>query len=301
MTAEYISSQIINEVSQLGSELTKEQINKISIYVCSKVLSEIPMYVGNLNPRWKLYSDANFKDEGIFKEGHTLLSEHTSDDSFYFSIDASIVSKEPEYKYYKPITLEQFKKHVLKEDVEEEDVEEEDVKLLIEPSINIFSEFLTAQTVRFFSESGIPVYDVLKNHFNLSVEVIQNMISNNEIQLRSFFIHLGSYVDKLKKEKVNKEKEESNEKVVNPTLFGTDTYRKTGRIEVGTPFEDSFESDKEQEEIRKEKVLYPRRLWIEDRINAINQSVKSYLDYDYCIPPEWVEERNELIEQLNNL
>lgn len=61
------------------------------------------------------------------------------------------------------------------------------------------------------------------------------------------------------------------------------------------------QSQKEQDEIRQTKVLYPRRMWIEDRINAINQSVKSFLDYDYCIPPEWVEERNELIETLNNL
>jgi len=186
---------------------------------------------------------------------------------------------------------------------------EEDVKLLIEPSINIFSEFLTPQTVRFLSENGIPVYDALKNHLNLSVEVIQNMISNNEIQLRSFFIHLGSYVYKLKKE-------ESIDKVINPTLFGRNTYIKTGRIEVNDDsFESRFEnhpmtkflesereeSQKEQEGIRTEKVLYPRRLWIEDRINAINQSVKSYLDNDYCIPTDWIEERNELIEQLNNL
>lgn len=218
------------------------------------------------------------------------------------------------------ITLEQFKKYVLKEQPEEkkvtlqvndEIVKTETVKLNIEPSINIFSEFLTQQTVRYFSERGIPIYDVLKNHLDVSVDIINNMISCNKIQLGSFFIHLGEYIDNLKKGKkeenftlMNNEKNiMANEESEKEEFGGVEfkgRYVKTGRIEVPNSFDNSFESHGKPTK-PEVKTLYPRRMWIEDRLNAINQSVKSYLDNDYCIPPDWIEERNELIEQLNNL
>jgi len=132
-------------------------------------------------------------------------------------------------------------------------------------------------------------------------------------------ITLKQFKKYVLKEKVQEEKEQKVTLKVNDEIIKTETVKKQEKVYTSNDMADSFkysianhpimsiaeneteESQKEQEGIRTEKVLYPRRLWIEDRINAINQSVKSYLDYDYCIPPEWVNERNELIEQLKNL
>ena len=47
--------------------------------------------------------------------------------------------------------------------------------------------------------------------------------------------------------------------------------------------------------------FYPTRCWVEDRINYINQFIKKNIDSDLCINPEWINERNELIEKLKNL
>ena len=48
-------------------------------------------------------------------------------------------------------------------------------------------------------------------------------------------------------------------------------------------------------------IFYSTRCWIEDRINYINKFIRKNIDSDLCIPIEWVEERNELIEKLKNL
>lgn len=47
--------------------------------------------------------------------------------------------------------------------------------------------------------------------------------------------------------------------------------------------------------------FYSTICWIEDRINYINQFIKRNIDSDLCINPDWVTERNELIEKLKNL
>jgi len=44
-----------------------------------------------------------------FAVGHTLLSEHHSDKSCYYSDDAAAVRDDPNYKNYQEITLEQFR------------------------------------------------------------------------------------------------------------------------------------------------------------------------------------------------
>lgn len=55
---EQIAEQIIDEVRQLNPELNSEQVIKFSYYVCCKITSEIPMYVGNLNPKWEKFEKA---------------------------------------------------------------------------------------------------------------------------------------------------------------------------------------------------------------------------------------------------
>lgn len=47
--------------------------------------------------------------------------------------------------------------------------------------------------------------------------------------------------------------------------------------------------------------FYSTRCWIEDRINYINKFIRKNIDYDLCIPIEWVNERNELVKKLKNL
>lgn len=47
--------------------------------------------------------------------------------------------------------------------------------------------------------------------------------------------------------------------------------------------------------------FYSTRRWTEDRINYINKFIRKNIDSYLCIPIEWVEERNELVEKLKNL
>ena len=47
--------------------------------------------------------------------------------------------------------------------------------------------------------------------------------------------------------------------------------------------------------------FYDTKYWIEDRINYINLFIKINIDSDLCINPDWLSERNKLIEQLKNL
>lgn len=55
------------------------------------------------------------------------------------------------------------------------------------------------------------------------------------------------------------------------------------------------------ENINTSTHFYSTICWIEDRINYINQFIKRNIDSDLCINPDWVTERNELIEKLKNL
>jgi len=162
--------------------------------------------------------------------GHIVLSKNLNDNSlFHLNYDRCFPSDD--YNNYQEITLEQFKKYVLKEQIEEQTI-----------TLKVNDEVIKTETVN-------------KN---------EKVYTSNDMA-DSFKYSIANH----------------------PIMSIAESERE--------------ESQKEQEETRPTKTLYPRRMWIEDRINTINQSVKSYLDYDYCIPPEWVIERNELIEQLNNL
>jgi len=160
------------------------------------------------------------------------------------------------------ITLEQFKKYVLKEDVQEEKTienhpimsiaeseREESQKEQEENHTNIFeSIFLTQQMARYFSEIGIPVNSILKNALGFESERVSKMISNNEIYLKYFFVQLAIFIENLKKDNT-----------------------------------------------------YLNKQAIEQKVKSINESIEKNCESWACIPPEWVNERNELIEQLNNL
>jgi len=159
---------------------------------------------------WRRKKASKFLKVTFLEKCFLLSDDYFNDGSFYVGIDESI----PEG--YEKITLEQFKKYVLKEEPEE-------------------SEKIQAEIQESASEPS-PAEKTIENH------IIMNIAESEREQ-----------------------------------------------------------SQKEQEETRPTKTLYPRRMWIEDRLNAINQSVKSYIDNDYCIPTDWIEERNELIETLNNL
>lgn len=55
------ANQVINELYEVNPVLSEREIFDMALYVCSKVLSETPMYTGNLNYKWKIYNDAKFE------------------------------------------------------------------------------------------------------------------------------------------------------------------------------------------------------------------------------------------------
>jgi hypothetical protein len=44
--------------------------------------------------------------------------------------------------------------------------------------------------------------------------------------------------------------------------------------------------------------LYPQKLFFEDRLNDINAAIIRYIDADYLIPKEWIDEREWIIKKL---
>ena len=58
---------------------------------------------------WRLKNATQCLLRYHFPVGHTLLSEHQSDNSCYYSDDAAAVRDDPNYKNYQEITLEQFR------------------------------------------------------------------------------------------------------------------------------------------------------------------------------------------------
>ena len=58
---------------------------------------------------WRLKNATQYLLRYHFAVGHTLLSEHHSDNSCYYSDDADAVRNCDEYKDYQEITLEQFR------------------------------------------------------------------------------------------------------------------------------------------------------------------------------------------------
>ena len=41
--------------------------------------------------------------------------------------------------------------------------------------------------------------------------------------------------------------------------------------------------------------LYPKKLFLEDRLNDINSAILRYIEADYLIPSEWISERDYII------
>ena len=58
---------------------------------------------------WRRKNAAAYLSSGYFQVGHTLLSEHLSDHSCYYSSDADELRKDNNYKDYQEITLEEFR------------------------------------------------------------------------------------------------------------------------------------------------------------------------------------------------
>jgi hypothetical protein len=54
---EKIADQLENEIAKAGCGLTYYEVVKLSIVMAEKVKENIPMYTGNLNPKWKLWDD----------------------------------------------------------------------------------------------------------------------------------------------------------------------------------------------------------------------------------------------------
>lgn len=44
--------------------------------------------------------------------------------------------------------------------------------------------------------------------------------------------------------------------------------------------------------------LYPKKLFLEDRLNDINSAILRYIEADYLIPSEWISERDYIITVL---
>ncbi len=65
----------------------------------------------------------------IVPVGYSILSKHHSDNSHYYSGSRSDLHRVPYYKYYKEITFEEFKKHVLKDTPDEEIPEKWKIKI----------------------------------------------------------------------------------------------------------------------------------------------------------------------------
>lgn len=52
--------------------------------------------------------------------------------------------------------------------------------------------------------------------------------------------------------------------------------------------------------IRPPLGIMPKKLWLENRLLELKAAIKGYMDVNLCVPTEWNEEYNSLIEQLNN-
>ena len=56
-TAEEIANQLEDEIAGQGCSLTYDDIVKLSIVTAKKVLDNIAMYTGSLNPKWTLWDN----------------------------------------------------------------------------------------------------------------------------------------------------------------------------------------------------------------------------------------------------
>lgn len=46
--------------------------------------------------------------------------------------------------------------------------------------------------------------------------------------------------------------------------------------------------------------LLPKKIWLENRVKEINEAIKRYIDSNVSIDPNWIQERNEILEQEEN-
>jgi hypothetical protein len=44
--------------------------------------------------------------------------------------------------------------------------------------------------------------------------------------------------------------------------------------------------------------LYPQKLFLEDRLNDINAAIIRYIEADYLIPKEWIDERELILKKV---
>ena len=54
-TSDEIADQLEKEITDAGCGLTYYEIVKLSIVTAKTVLENVPMYTGDLNPKWKLW------------------------------------------------------------------------------------------------------------------------------------------------------------------------------------------------------------------------------------------------------
>lgn len=117
-----------------------------------------------------------------------------------------------------------------------------------------------------------------------------------EITLEQF----KKYVLGEEKQNENSSSHSTDSYVKSGSIGGVDIsgkYVKTGRIGSVDLKVNPFTSQSNDNAFE----FYDKKYWIEDRINYINQFIKRNIDSDLCINPDWVAERNELIEKLKNL
>lgn len=176
-----------------------------------------------------------------------------------------------------------------------------------------------------FNENNFMILDSWrqkKAHSFLRDSFLENcfLLSDDFFKDGSFYVAVGQSIpenyqkitlEQFKKYVLGEEKEEEKQEE-NSSSHSTGSYVKSGSIGsvgfsgqyvkagriVSVDINDNpFPSPKTNSTFE----FYSTRCWIEDRINYINQFVKRNMDSDLCIPTEWVEERNELIEKLKNL
>lgn len=46
--------------------------------------------------------------------------------------------------------------------------------------------------------------------------------------------------------------------------------------------------------------LTPRYIVTEDRLTEVRDAIFRYINAGLCLPPEWIEEYNELVERVKN-
>jgi hypothetical protein len=47
--------------------------------------------------------------------------------------------------------------------------------------------------------------------------------------------------------------------------------------------------------------VVPRKLWLEGRLKELKRTILSYTHSGYSVKIEWVEERNEILAELNRI